>query len=169
MAGRKDNPKWKVKIKGGKKKIESYVINDSNGNPTWDFEATMYFLFIYHAFRSEIADVSQPIVIKVTDSDGHHIGQVVIPLITISPRPIDSSIKPASPSNLRVAELEPTRKISQVYGSLYYWIWAESFYDGGAPEKSSRSSVLSAGVHRSGSRISASVICIFLDTSILNY
>ncbi|VDM30738.1 unnamed protein product [Hydatigera taeniaeformis] len=142
---RKDNCKWKVKIKGGKKTMESYTINDQNGNPTWDFEATF-----------EIVDVSQPVVIKVTDSDDHHVGQVVIPLVQIPPRPSGPSAKPATPANLRVAELEPTKKVSEVYGSLYYWIWAESYYDGVGPEKSSKASLVSSDrIHRSASRISS--------------
>uniref|UniRef100_A0A5K3FAR3 C2 domain-containing protein n=1 Tax=Mesocestoides corti TaxID=53468 RepID=A0A5K3FAR3_MESCO len=142
---RKENYKWKVKIKGGKKTMESYIITDPNGNPIWDFEATI-----------EIVDVSQPVVIKVTDSDNHHIGQVVIPLIQIEERPAGLTSKPATDANLRVAELEPTKKISQVYGSIYFWIWAESFYDDGAPEKSSRSSIMgSERLHRSASKLSS--------------
>ncbi|VDK39515.1 unnamed protein product [Taenia asiatica] len=142
---RKDNCKWKVKIKGGKKAMESYTVNDPNGNPTWDFEATF-----------EIVDVSQPVVIKVTDSDDHHVGQVVIPLVQIPPRPAGPSAKPATPANLRVSELEPTKKVSEVYGSLHYWIWAESYYDNFGPDKSSKSSLISSDrVHRSASRISS--------------
>ncbi|KAL5969907.1 hypothetical protein TSMEX_002341 [Taenia solium] len=142
---RKDNCKWKVKIKGGKKAMESYTVNDPNGNPTWDFEATF-----------EIVDVSQPVVIKVTDSDDHHVGQVVIPLVRIPPRPAGPSAKPATPANLRVSELEPTKKVSEVCGSLHYWIWAESYYDNFGPDKSSRASLISSDrVHRSASRISS--------------
>nr|CDS32812.1 expressed protein [Hymenolepis microstoma] len=142
---RRDNFKWKVKIKGGKKTLESYTINDANGNPVWDFEATF-----------EIVDVSQPVVIKVTDSDDHHVGQVVIPLVQIPPRPVNSSTKPMNESNIRISELEPTRKVSEVYGKVYYWIWAESFYEEIGPEKSSRGSVINVDkVHRSASKLSS--------------
>ncbi|KAH9283211.1 hypothetical protein ECG_03634 [Echinococcus granulosus] len=142
---RKDNCKWKVKIKGGKKTMESYTINDPSGNPTWDFEATV-----------EIVDISQPVVIKVTDSDDHHVGQVVIPLVQIPPRPAGPSAKPATSANLRVAELEPTKKVSEVYGSLYYWIWAESYYDDFGPEKSSGTSIIGSNrIRRSASRLSS--------------
>ncbi|KAM7537390.1 hypothetical protein Aperf_G00000060856 [Anoplocephala perfoliata] len=154
---RKDNCKWKVKVKGGKKTLESYIVNDPNGNPIWDFEATLYFLVIEYLFCSEIVDVSQPVVIKVTDSDNHHIGQVVIPLVQIPPRPaISTTTKPMNADNVRVGELEPTKKVSEVYGKIYYWIWAESYYDDLGPGKSSGGSVLGIDrVHRSASRLSS--------------
>lgn len=95
-------------------------------------------------------------VIKVTDSDDHHVGQVVVPLVQIPPRPADPSAKPTTSANLRVSELEPTKKVSEVYGSLYYWIWAESYYDEFGPDKSSRASLISSDrVHRSASRVAS--------------
>lgn len=101
-------------------------------------------------------DVSQPVVIKITDSDNHHIGQVVIPLVQIPPRPAISSTKPMNADNVRVGELEPTKKVSEVYGKIYYWIWAESYYDDHGPEKISGGSLLGIDrVHRSASRLSS--------------
>ncbi|VDL55397.1 unnamed protein product [Hymenolepis diminuta] len=142
---RKDNFKWKVKIKGGKKTLESYTINDPNGNPVWDFEATL-----------EIVDVSQPVVIKITDSDDHDVGQVVIPLVQIPPRPINASTKPLNETNIRIGELEPTRKVSEVFGKIYYCIWADSFFEDSGLEKSSKGSMISLDkVHRSASRLSS--------------
>nr|VZI14350.1 unnamed protein product [Spirometra erinaceieuropaei] len=139
--------KWRVAVKSGKKKLESDSVVDAAGNPSWDFEVTL-----------KIAKIDEPVAIKVTDSDGHHIGQVIIPLVKIPPRPADPSKRPASPSRLCAAELEPTRKVSHVTGTLYYWVWAEDFYDDDGPPKSSRSSALgSVHLHRSASRLSGIV------------
>ena len=119
----------------------------------WDFEATLYVIYDLINYFREIVDVKEPVVIKVTDSDDHHIGQVVIPLVQIPSRPANTTGKLATDANLKVADLEPTNKVSNVHGSLYYWIWAESYYDDTVPEKSSRGSTIS--VHRSASKLSS--------------
>ena len=115
----------------------------------------MFLSLSSHFFR-EIVDVKEPVVIKVTDSDDHHVGQVVIPLVQIPPRPSNASGKLTTEANLRVSELEPTKKVSNVHGSLYYWIWADSFYNDGGPTKSPGSSVIGGDrLHRSASKLSA--------------
>ncbi|CAH8455233.1 unnamed protein product [Heterobilharzia americana] len=82
---RKVSQKWKVVILGGKKKISSESVFAPDGNPVWDFETTL-----------KIATRGDPVVLLVSDSEDNHAGQVVVPGVSIPPKPTDSSISPTT-------------------------------------------------------------------------
>lgn len=93
--------------------------------------------------RSKLASRSDPVVLLVTDSEDHHVGQVVIPLVTIPPRPMNAVERPTDNNRLRRADLEPTKKVASPHGTLYYWIWVEEYRCDETDAKSSRGSMLS--------------------------
>ncbi|OON22226.1 hypothetical protein X801_01876, partial [Opisthorchis viverrini] len=124
--------KWKVVFLGGKKKMSSGSILAPAGNPVWDYEVTF-----------KVAARGEPISLLVTDSEDHHVGQVVIPVTAMPPRPANSSERPTDPSRLRVADLEPTKKVENPIGTLYYWVWVEEYRAEDDEKKSSRGSLLS--------------------------
>ncbi len=97
----------------------------------------------------------EPIVLKVVEGRDQDVGQVVIPLVSIKSRPTDQLRKPTSPSRMLAEDLEPTKKVSNATGKLFFWIWAEEFYEDGESAKQSRGSVLSSShLHRSASKLS---------------
>ncbi|TPP56340.1 C2 domain [Fasciola gigantica] len=124
--------KWKVHFVGGKKKMSTSSVLDTYGNPQWDYEVTF-----------KLASKSDPVVLLVTDSEDHHVGQVVVPLVTIPPRPPNVVERPTDSNRLRRADLEPTKKVASPHGMLYYWIWVEEYRSEESDSKSSRGSMLS--------------------------
>ncbi|TGZ71198.1 hypothetical protein CRM22_002777 [Opisthorchis felineus] len=134
---RKYTQKWKVVFLGGKKKMSSGSILAPAGNPVWDYEVTF-----------KVAARGEPISLLVTDSEDHHVGQVVIPVTAMPPRPANSSERPTDPSRLRVSDLEPTKKVENPIGTLYYWVWVEEYRPEDDDKKSTRGSLLSLASHR---------------------
>ncbi|KAF7256407.1 hypothetical protein EG68_06334 [Paragonimus skrjabini miyazakii] len=128
---KKITQKWKVSFLGFKKKASTESVLAPAGNPVWDYEVTL-----------KVAVRGEPIVLLVTDSEDHHVGQVVIPVASMPPRPTNSYERPTDASRLRVSDLEPTKKVSNPLGTLYYWVWVEE-YRAEDDVKSSRGSVLS--------------------------
>ncbi|GAA32734.2 hypothetical protein CLF_108739 [Clonorchis sinensis] len=129
--------KWKVVFLGGKKKMSSGSVLAPAGNPVWDYEVTF-----------KVAARGEPISLLVTDSEDHHVGQVVIPVTAMPPRPANSSERPTDPSRLRVSDLEPTKKVENPIGTLYYWVWVEEYRPEDDDKKSTRGSLLSLASHR---------------------
>lgn len=79
----------------------------------------------------------------VTDSEDNHVGQVVIPAVSIESRPENSFMRPTDPSRLIINELEATKKINMAYGRIFYWLWAEEFTNVDLAKKGSSNSHLS--------------------------
>ncbi|CAL8104907.1 unnamed protein product [Calicophoron daubneyi] len=128
---KKISPKWKVHFLGGKKKMSTESVLSPEGNPAWDYEVT------FKVSRGE------PVVLLVTDSDDHHVGQVVIPPQAMMPRPANPLERPTDMSRLIVADLEPTKKTPTAFGTLYYWLWVEEYRTDEADGRSTGGSVLS--------------------------
>ncbi|CAH8459585.1 unnamed protein product [Heterobilharzia americana] len=129
---RKVSQKWKVVILGGKKKISSESVFAPDGNPVWDFETTL-----------KIATRGDPVVLLVSDSEDNHAGQVVVPGVSIPPKPTDSSISPTDGSRLCIMDVEQTKKTEVGFGRLYFWIWVEEYRSEDSKSRSSKGSVLS--------------------------
>ncbi|KAA3672178.1 uncharacterized protein DEA37_0008740 [Paragonimus westermani] len=128
---KKITQKWKVQFLGFKESAHTKPVLAPAGNPVWDYEVTL-----------KVAVRGGPVVLLVTDSEDHHVGQVVIPASSMPPRPTNSYERPTDASRLRVSDLEPTKKVSNPLGTLYYWVWVEE-YRAVDDVKSSRGSVLS--------------------------
>ncbi|CAH8445577.1 unnamed protein product [Dicrocoelium dendriticum] len=124
--------KWKVVFLGGKKKMSTSSVWAPAGDPFWDYEVTF-----------KVAARGEPICLLVTDSEDHHVGQVVIPVTAMQPRPANPNERPTDPSRLKVSELEPTKKVENPFGSLHYWVWVEEYRTDGDALKSRTGSALS--------------------------
>ncbi|KAH8849421.1 Immunoglobulin E set, partial [Schistosoma japonicum] len=134
---KKVSQKWKCVILGGKKNISSESVYAPNGNPVWNFETTF-----------KIANRGDPVVILVSDSEDNHAGQVVVPGVTIPPRPTDPSVVLTDNSRLCVVELEQTKKTEIGFGRLYFWIWVEEYRKEESKTRGTKGSILSLHHHK---------------------
>ncbi|CAI2725635.1 unnamed protein product [Schistosoma spindalis] len=129
---KKVSQKWKCVILGGKKKISTDCVYASDGNPVWNFETTF-----------KIATRGDPVVLLVSDSEDNHVGQVVVPGVTIPPRPTDPSVSLTDNSRLCIMEMEQTKKTEIGFGRLYFWIWVEEYRSDETKSRSAMGSILS--------------------------
>ncbi|KAK4472503.1 hypothetical protein MN116_002681 [Schistosoma mekongi] len=134
---KKVSQKWKCVILGGKRSISSDSVYAPNGSPVWDFET-----------KFKIANRGDPVVILVSDSEDNHAGQVVVPGVTILPRPTDPSVSLIDNSRLFVMELEQTKKTEIGFGRLYFWIWVEEYRKEESKTKGTKGSILSLHHHK---------------------
>ncbi|CAH8459602.1 unnamed protein product [Heterobilharzia americana] len=91
----------------------------------------------------KIATRGDPVVLLVSDSEDNHAGQVVVPGVSIPPKPTDSSISPTDGSRLCIMDVEQTKKTEVGFGRLYFWIWVEEYRSEDSKSRSSKGSVLS--------------------------
>ncbi|TNN11082.1 Immunoglobulin E set isoform 2, partial [Schistosoma japonicum] len=97
---------------------------------------------------SKIANRGDPVVILVSDSEDNHAGQVVVPGVTIPPRPTDPSVVLTDNSRLCVVELEQTKKTEIGFGRLYFWIWVEEYRKEESKTRGTKGSILSLHHHK---------------------
>ncbi|CAH8492439.1 unnamed protein product [Schistosoma haematobium] len=129
---KKVSQKWKCVVLGGKKKISTECIYAPDGNPVWNFETTF-----------KIATRGDPVVLLVSDSEDNHVGQVVVPGVTIPPKPTDPSVSLTDNSRLCIMEMEQTKKTEIGFGRLYFWIWVEEYRSEESKSRSTMGSILS--------------------------
>ncbi|CAH8484155.1 unnamed protein product [Schistosoma intercalatum] len=129
---KKVSQKWKCVVLGGKKKISTECIYAPDGNPVWNFETTF-----------KIAIRGDPVVLLVSDSEDNHVGQVVVPGVTIPPKPTDPSVSLTDNSRLCIMEMEQTKKTEIGFGRLYFWIWVEEYRSEESKSRSTMGSILS--------------------------
>ncbi|CAH8491139.1 unnamed protein product [Schistosoma haematobium] len=129
---KKVSQKWKCVVLGGKKKISTECIYAPDGNPVWNFETTL-----------KIATRGDPVVLLVSDSEDNHVGQVVVPGVTIPPKPTDPSVSLTDNSRLCIMEMEQTKKTEIGFGRLYFWIWVEEYRSEESKSRSTMGSILS--------------------------
>uniref|UniRef100_A0A5K4EUB1 C2 domain-containing protein n=1 Tax=Schistosoma mansoni TaxID=6183 RepID=A0A5K4EUB1_SCHMA len=129
---KKVSQKWKCVILGGRKKISTECVYAPDGNPVWNFETTF-----------KIATRGDPVVLLVSDSEDNHVGQVVVPGVTIPPKPTDPSVSLTHNSRLCIMEMEQTKKTEIGFGRLYFWIWVEEYRSEESKSRSAKGSVLS--------------------------
>ncbi|CAH8432915.1 unnamed protein product [Schistosoma rodhaini] len=129
---KKVSQKWKCVIIGGRKKISTECVYAPDGNPVWNFETTF-----------KIATRGDPVVLLVSDSEDNHVGQVVVPGVTIPPKPADPSVSLTDNSRLCIMEMEQTKKTEIGFGRLYFWIWVEEYRSEESKSRSAKGSVLS--------------------------
>ncbi|CAH8489019.1 unnamed protein product [Schistosoma margrebowiei] len=129
---KKVSQKWKCVVLGGKKKISTECIYAPDGNPVWNFETTF-----------KIATRGDPVVLLVSDSEDNHVGQVVVPGVTIPPKPTGPSVSLTDNSRLCIMEMEQTKKTEIGFGRLYFWIWVEEYRSEESKSRSTMGSILS--------------------------
>ncbi|VDN15989.1 unnamed protein product, partial [Dibothriocephalus latus] len=119
--------RWRVIFIGGERKQATSVVDAQDGFPRWDCE------YIFSSFPSPSLNSTPPkpidsVAMLVIDGKERHVGQVVVPLAEIA----DIRTAPVLiTSNLRIADLQPTKHNSCPCGQLSFWIWVEDLWPEG--------------------------------------
>ncbi|KAL7055299.1 hypothetical protein AAHC03_024566 [Spirometra sp. Aus1] len=117
--------RWRVIFIGGEKKQATSIVDAQDGYPRWDCEVTI--------MTPKPVD---SVGMLVLDGKEREVGQIIVPLAEIA----DIQTAPTLiTSNLRIADLQPTRHNSTPCGQLSFWIWVLDFWPEGTIPGAARS------------------------------